>query len=204
MGVNSLEKLRKTKCHYPLAMSQRTGSRRAQSGEDTAWDREGHGDSTATRPRALDDLEASSSPLFSLLLSERWAREATQEDPLEPPGTSCPRAGQGGLCALRPRCHTLGVRCPAARPGPLRSGALFPSGVTATHRHRDPNPLPLGPPTPGSAARSEMPLLPYSVATLLGQPHLLPVSPRVQPPPAAHPQRRCPVGGMTAPQERAG
>ena len=142
---------------------------RAPGGPSPGRTRPGTGRGTGTRrqaqPRALDDLEASSSPLSSPLLSERWAR-ATQEDPLEPPGTTCPCAGRGGLCALRPRCHTLGVRCPAARPGPLRSGALFPSGVTATHRHQDPNPWPRGPPSPGSAAPSEMPLVPYFVATL--------------------------------------
>lgn len=118
---------------HPLALSRRTGSRRAPSGEDTAGGRGSTGTPRRAWPCALDGLEATSSTSVLATAKRNSGRgKLLRRIHREPPGTTCPSAGWGRLCALCPRCHKPGVRRPAARPSPLRSGALFPSEVTAT------------------------------------------------------------------------
>ena len=121
MGVNSLEKLRKTKCHYPLAMSQRTGSRRAQSGEDTAWDGAGHGDSTAS------SASRSGRPGGELLTSvlstaKRKVGEGYSGEPAGASWNHVPTRGAGqALCSPpeMPHAWSQMPRSPAW-PAPLR------------------------------------------------------------------------------------
>lgn len=133
---------------HPLALSRRTGSRRAPSGEDTAGGRGSTGTPRRAWPCALDGLEATSSTSVLATAKRNSGRgKLLRRIHREPPGTTCPSAGWGRLCALCPRCHKPGVRRPAARPSPLRSGALCPSEVTATPRRQDSR-LPAGPQVP--------------------------------------------------------
>lgn len=182
---------------HPLALSRRTGSRRAPSGEDTA----GGGGSTGTprraRPCALDGLGATSSTsVFATAKQNSGRGKLLRRIHREPPGTTCPSAGWGGLCALCPRCHTPGVRRPAARPSPLRSGALFPSEVTATLRRQDSR-HPAGPQVPTALLPMRRCLCLTSLPPCWVSPtsSLPPISPQAQPPPAAHPPMLLPGGG---------
>ncbi|CAI9165792.1 unnamed protein product, partial [Rangifer tarandus platyrhynchus] len=244
MGVNSLEKLRKTKFHYPLAMNQRTDSRRALSREDPAvwWGQAPCTPSTGPRrqaqPRCLHDLEAGPHLCALHYSAKRWAREATQEDPLEvkaeaawsrlEPRAPTRRSGQAlrPLAAASPPRATLGhlpaasvLTMPHARRQTSRAPARSPdapsSPVTSCHpasaRTQQQGRRLHGPPSPGGDAPAETPLLPYSSATLLGQPGLLPSGPLHRGP--SLPQQPTlwgtlqpgrPARGVTASQERAG